>query len=148
MRMPKAHHAQCVGIGLGLAACLLLTACQPATPPAQRASVTLPVLSGDLERGKQVYARECSQCHQLSAGQNSKGPQLLRIYGAKAADLADYQSRYSQALKQSGWRWDAVTLDRYLADPAVALPNGKMLSDPLPAAADRQAVIAYLSTLR
>lgn len=144
--MPKPHHVQCVGVGF--AACLLLAACQPATPPAQRAPVSLPVLSGDIERGKQVYARECSQCHQLSAGQNSKAPQLLRIYGAKAADLADYQGRYSQALTQSGWVWDAATLDRYLADAAAALPTGKMLSDPLPDAADRQAVIAYLSTIR
>jgi len=146
MRMPKPHHMQ--PVGLGLAAGLLLAACQPVTLPAQRAPVTLPVLAGDVAHGKQVYLRECSQCHQLSAGQNSKAPQLARVYGAKAAGLTDYQGRYSQALTQSGWVWDAPTLDRYLADAGVALPAGKMLSDPLPDAADRQALIAYLSTIR
>jgi len=144
--MLKAHQALCVGLGISTG--LLLVACQPATPPAQRAPVSLPVLAGDVARGKQVYLRECSQCHQLSAGQNSKAPQLARVYGAKAASLADYQGRYSQALTQSGWVWDAVTLDRYLADAGTALPAGKMLSDPLPDAADRQALIAYLSTIR
>lgn len=126
-----------------------LLGCQPAQPPAaQRSAVTLPVLAGDIEFGKRVYERECSQCHQLSAGKNNKAPQLARIYGARAASLADYQSRYSSALTQSGWVWDAATLDRYLTDAALALPDGKMLSDPLPDTADRQAVIAYLSTIR
>lgn len=126
----------------------LLAACQPAPPAAQRANVQLPVIAGDHTLGKQVYDRECSQCHQLSAGRNSKAPQLARIYGAPAAALADYQNRYSAALLQSSWTWDATTLDHYLADPAQALPDGKMLSDPLPDPAERQAVIAYLSTIR
>ena len=142
MRMLKAHQA--LYVGLGISTGLLLVACQPATPPAQRAPVSLPVLAGDVAHGKQVYARECSQCHQLSAGQNSKAPQLARVYGAKAASLADYQGRYSQALTQSGWVWDAVTLDRYLADAGTALPAGKMLSDPLPDAADRQALLSLI----
>jgi len=124
-----------------------LSACQPDQPPATRAPVTLAVVEGDVGRGKQVYLDECVKCHQLALGKNAKGPQLLRIYGAKAAGLADY-TRYSAALKQSNWTWDAATLDRYLADPKQAMPNTKMLYDGLPAQADRQAVIAYLSTLR
>ena len=135
---------------LSLLSSAALLGCQPAKPPvaAQRPLVSLPVLTGDVEWGKQVYDRECSQCHQLNAGQNSKAPQLERIYGASAASLADYQERYSQALRQSNWVWDVATLDAYLADAALALPNGKMLSDPLPDAADRQALIVFLSTLR
>ena len=124
-----------------------LCGCQPDQPPATRAPVTLAVIAGDVGRGKQVYADECQKCHQLALGKNNKGPQLLRIYGAKAAGLADY-TRYSAALKQSNWTWDAATLDRYLADPKQAMPNTKMLYDGLPAQADRQAVIAYLSTIR
>ena len=127
----------------------LLVGCQPtALPAAQRPAVELPILAGDLTLGKQVFVRECSKCHQLGAGRNSKAPQLERVYGAPAGTLADYHARYSSAMRNSGWRWDVATLDRYLADPEVALPNGKMLSDPLPDAAERRAVIAYLSTLR
>lgn len=98
--------------------------------------------------GKKIYERECGKCHQLEAGRNSKAPQLERIYGATSATLADYKGRYSSAMQNSGWVWDATTLDHYLADPANALPDGKMLSDPLPDQMERQAVIAYLSTLR
>jgi cytochrome c len=127
--------------------CLGLTACQPKQPPAERSIVTLSTLVGDVSRGKQLYADECQQCHQLQLGKNNKGPQLLRIYGAKAATLADY-TRYSAALKNSQWTWDFSTLDRYLADPDHALPNTKMLYDGLNNSADRQAIIAYLSTLR
>ena len=134
---------------LGVLLSSILVGCQPtALPAAQRPAVQLPVLAGDHLLGKDVYARECAQCHQLGAGQNSKAPQLQRIYGATAATLADYLPRYSGAMRDAGWTWDTATLDRYLADPAVALPNGKMLSDPLPDPAERQALIAYLSTLR
>ncbi len=126
-----------------------LFGCQPdPLPPAHRAPVLLPILEGDLALGKTVYQRECSQCHQIGAGKNSEAPQLERIYGAKAATLADYQGRYSQALQKSGWTWDAATLDRYIADPEQVLTGSKMLSDPLPNPQERQAVIAYLSTLR
>jgi len=144
MKMLRPHQVTC----LGLCSALLLTACQPAPPAAERPIVQLPIVEGNHALGKQVYDQECAQCHHLSAGRNSKAPQLARIYGAPAATLADYQGRYSVALQQSGWVWDVATLDRYLADPEQALPDGKMLSDPLPNPIERQAVIAYLSTIR
>ncbi|MEC7119591.1 MAG: c-type cytochrome [Pseudomonadota bacterium] len=149
MRMHKSAwpHLVC-GMALSLPPLLLFTACGTVEPPAQRATVTLPVLEGDLALGKEVYQRDCQQCHQIQIGLNKKGPHLDRIYGATAAALADYQGRYSQALKQSGWTWDAVTLDTYIADPDQALPNGKMLADPLTDPIERAALIAYLSTLR
>ena len=70
----------------------------------------------------------------------------MNIYGAPAAELADYT--YSDGLKKSGWVWDAATLDPYIADAEKAMPNSKMLSDPMPDAQERADVIAYLSTLR
>lgn len=146
MRMLDSYHAIKVTVLLSSS---LLLGCQPTTPPAaQRPLVTLPILAGDHTRGKQIYERECGKCHQLGAGRNSKAPQLERIYGATAATLADYQGRYSRAMQSSGWVWDETTLDHYLENPASALPDGKMLSDPLPDHMERQAVIAYLSTLR
>ena len=70
----------------------------------------------------------------------------MNIYGAKAGLLNDY--KFSKALSESGWVWDAKTLDHYIADVDKALPDSKMLADPMPDARERADVIAYLSTLR
>lgn len=125
---------------------LALTACEK-TPPDYRAEVTLPeYTAGDAVKGKLLYKDACTQCHQLTPGLNKKGPQLLNVYGARAAELEDYN--YSQSLQETGWTWDAETLDTYIADPVKVLPDSKMLSDPMPNATERTDIIAYLSTLR
>ncbi len=124
----------------------VLTACER-TPPDYRDPVTLPVYSaGDADNGAIIYEEACGQCHQLNPGSNKKGPQLMNIYGASAAELEDYD--YGAALTSSGWVWDAETLDPYIADAQKAMPDSKMLSDPMPDADERADVIAYLSTLR
>ena len=129
------------------AAVLLLSACGESTPPDHRATVTLPLYTeGDADNGAIIYQDACGQCHQLNAGLNKKGPQLMNIYGAPAAELEDYT--YSNGLKTSGWVWDAQTLDPYIADAEKAMLDSKMLSNPMPDAQERADVIAYLSTLR
>jgi cytochrome c len=127
-----------------------LSACQPSAPPAERPPVELVSdnLTGDDIAGKALFEEECSKCHQLTAGHNSKGPQLRRIYGATAGTLADYQDRYSTAMKATHWQWDADTLSSYLENPDRSLPNGKMLYDGMPDEDQRNDVIAYLATLR
>ncbi|WP_296243559.1 MULTISPECIES: c-type cytochrome [unclassified Psychrobacter] len=133
-------------LGAIFAAILLLTACEK-TPPDYRDPVTLPLYTkGDADNGALIYKDACSQCHQLNPGLNKKGPQLMNIYGAPAAELEDYN--YSEGLATSGWVWDAETLDPYIADAEKAMPDSKMLSDPMPDAKERADVIAYLSTLR
>ena len=125
---------------------LLLAACDR-TPPDYRDPVTLPLYTGgDADNGALIYKDACSQCHQLNPGLNKKGPQLMNIYGAPAAKLADYN--YSEGLTASGWVWDAETLDPYIADAEKAMADSKMLADPMPDAKERADVIAYLSTLR
>lgn len=133
-------------LGAVCAAMLLLTACEK-TPPDYRDPVTLPLYTeGDADNGALIYQDACGQCHQLNPGLNKKGPQLMNIYGAKAAELEDYS--YSEGLATSGWVWDAKTLDTYIADAEKAMPDSKMLSDPMPDSKERADVIAYLSTLR
>lgn len=132
--------------GLIAAIVLSLSACEQ-VPPDHRAPVTLPLYTeGDADNGALIYQDACGQCHQLNAGLNKKGPQLMNIYGAPAAELEDYN--YSEGLTTSGWVWDAKTLDPYIADAEKAMPDSKMLSDPMPDASERADVIAYLSTLR
>ena len=133
-------------LGAVCAAMLLLTACEKA-PPDYRDPVTLPLYTeGDADNGALIYQDACGQCHQLNPGLNKKGPQLMNIYGANAAELEDYS--YSEGLATSGWVWDAKTLDTYIADAEKAMPDSKMLSDPMPDSKERTDVIAYLSTLR
>lgn len=124
----------------------MLTGCER-QPPAERVAVTLPVYTqGDAERGKQLYNDDCEKCHKRQAGNNEKGPQLLRIYGAKTAQLSDYQ--YTDALKNSHLTWTADNLDRYIADPKATVVGTRMRSKPVTDANARQDIIAYLSTLR
>jgi len=142
-KMPIISKYQMSGL---FAVVLLLTACEQ-TPPDHRAPVTLPLYTqGDAVKGAIIYREACAQCHQLNAGLNKKGPQLMNIYGAPAAELEDYN--YSAGLEKSGWVWDAKTLDPYIADAEKAMPESKMLSNPMPDAKERADVIAYLSTLR
>lgn len=116
-------------------------------PPDQRAPVTLPEsTAGDAINGKQLYHDLCDKCHKLTPGSNGKGPQLLRIYGAPAGSLKDYE--YSEVMANSGWVWDEKTLNHYLIDAQLALPGNRMRTDGVPDAKERADIIAYLSTLR
>lgn len=125
----------------------LLVGCQKTEPPSDRPAVTLPVYTaGDANKGKLLYADECGQCHQLQIGNNRKAPQLLKIYGAKAGILTDYQ--YSDTLKNSQIIWTAENIDRYIANPKQNIPNTKMKTDPITDEQVRKDIIAYLSTLR
>lgn len=123
-----------------------LIGCQKPAP-AERPAVTLPAdTAGDVATGKQQFEQDCAKCHRLKAGANEKGPQLLRVYGATAGGLADYQ--YSDALKNSHLIWTADKLDSYIANPKQAVPDTKMKADPITDSKERQNIIAYLSTLR
>lgn len=132
---------------LGLGLCIVIaTGCQH-QPPAQRPAVTLPVYSqGDADNGKKQYEEACLKCHKLQPGNNEKGPQLLRIYGAKSALLTDYQ--YTDALKNSNMTWTAENLDKYIAHPKQTIAGTRMRSDPIADAKVRQDIITYISTLR
>ena len=144
--MPININISLSGILIAVLLLTALTACER-TPPDFRDSVTLPVYTeGDADNGALIYEDACGQCHQLTPGSNKKGPQLMNIYGAGAAELADYD--YSEGLTTSDWVWDAKTLDPYIADAEKAMPESKMLADPMPDASERADVIAYLSTLR
>lgn len=101
---------------------------------------------GDARRGSDVFAAECAECHSPRPGKHKKGPSLHGVLGRPAAQAADF--KFSDALRASGWTWDEPTLARYLANPARALPGGKMKYDGLADAAALQDLQAYLATLR
>ncbi len=135
-----------VSLALSIVSLTLFGGCAR-TPPDYRPEVTLPKYSeGDAIRGRVIFEEACAQCHQLTPGLNKKGPQLMNIYGAKSAQLTDYD--YSDGLKAAGWIWSADKLDPYIEDNEKVITDSKMLADPMPDASERADVIAYLSTLR
>ena len=96
----------------------------------------------DVDHGKEVF-NLCRSCHTLVPGAiSTTAPNLHDAWGARAGARAGFA--YSDALRATGWTWDAARLDRWLTDPQKAVPGTKMtftgLSDP----ADRRDVIAYL----
>ena len=106
------------------------------------ASLPAPYRTADVAHGKEVF-NLCRSCHTIVPGvASSTGPNLHEAWGAKAGQRPGFS--YSDALKATGWTWDAARLDHWITDPQKAVPGTKMtftgLSDP----ADRRDVIAYL----
>lgn len=84
----------------------------------------------------------CKACHTVQKGAKSGiGPNLNGVVGRPAASLPGFN--YSAALKNSKLRWDAATLDQFIAAPTKKVPGTRMpigMADP----AKRAAIIAYL----
>jgi cytochrome c len=89
---------------------------------------------------------QCAACHSIEPGKNGVGPSLAGVFGGKAGSVAGFN--YSPANKASGLTWDEATLDTYLTAPMKMIPGTKMSYAGMGDAAQRQAVIAYLKTLK
>lgn len=98
--------------------------------------------AGDAARGHMVFQKRCTGCHALEG--NREGPPLARVFGRKAGSVAGFS--YSAGLKASGITWDEATLEKWLNDPDIAVPDNKM-DFHLPKAQERSDVIAYFQAL-
>jgi cytochrome c len=95
--------------------------------------------AGDAAHGEVLY-EGCQDCHSLD--KNDVGPRHRGVFGRKAGSLPDYE--YSDALKQSGIVWDALSLDKWLTDPQSFIPGVKMFYH-LDDEKDRADIIAFLA---
>ena len=80
--------------------------------------------AGDAQRGTRAF-QACAACHTLEPGRHMTGPSLAAIWGRKAAGDTGFQ-RYSDALKRSGIVWSEATLNKWLANPEMAVPGNLM----------------------
>ncbi|WP_263354733.1 heme-binding domain-containing protein [Acidicapsa acidisoli] len=94
---------------------------------------------GDPMRGQAVFEKRCTGCHAIEV--NREGPRLAGVFGRQAGSVAGFT--YSAKLKKSGITWDDATLDKWLSDPDLMVPDNDM-SINVPKAADRQDLIAFL----
>lgn len=102
--------------------------------------------SPDLVAAGEAAFAMCSACHVAQQGARSAaGPNLHGVVGRQAGILEDFA--YSEALAASGIAWDQQELDRFLADPAGAVPGTIMVAGAVDDEKRRAAIIAYLSSL-
>ncbi|HTV39836.1 MAG TPA: PQQ-dependent sugar dehydrogenase [Candidatus Sulfotelmatobacter sp.] len=106
--------------------------------------------AGDAARGRAYFQTSCALCHSAELGPDNtvmtkQGPSLVGVVGRRAASLPHFT--YTQALKASGYTWDAATLEHFLTNPMMAVP-GTTMPMPVPDPQSRADVIAYLSTLK
>ncbi len=98
---------------------------------------------GDATRGKAVFEKRCTGCHAMEA--DRKGPRLAGVYGRKAGSVPGFT--YSAGLKSLGLTWNDATLERWLSDPDMVVPDNNM-SFSVPKADERRNLIAYLKQQR
>ena len=106
------------------------------------AALPAPYNTANLKNGKAKFAF-CQTCHTTTeGGPNITGPNLHGVFGRAAASLPGFS--YSDALKGTGWTWDAQHVDTWVADPKAALPGTKMIFAGIKKPEDREDLIAYL----
>jgi cytochrome c len=99
----------------------------------------------DAGAGKTVFVQQCAACH-ATTDSNGIGPGLKGIDGRKVGSGANF--RYSSAMKEVAYAWDAKTLDAFLAAPSKAIPGSAMPFAGLSDGKQRADVIAYMQTLK
>lgn len=95
----------------------------------------------DAARGQQLYAR-CAACHALTF--DRVGPRHCGLLGRRAGSVPGFD--YSPAMKKSSIVWTEKTLDRFLTQPLVMVPDTAMTYAGVPEATDRADLIAYLKS--
>ncbi|MBM3488006.1 MAG: cytochrome c family protein [Alphaproteobacteria bacterium] len=98
--------------------------------------------AGDVEKGRQSYAK-CRACHTLEkGGRNLVGPNLHGMFDRKAGAAAGFS--FSPAMRDSGLVWTEENVRRYLRAPKDVVPNTKMIFAGIRSDTEMNDLIAYL----
>lgn len=101
------------------------------------------------QRGKVLFL-QCAACHSVDPdGAKKIGPNLRGIVGATAGSRSNftYSAAFASA-KKRGMRWDAKTLDAFIAKPREVVPGNGMTFGGIADPAKRSDIIAYLQSLQ
>src|SRR6185437_10277875 len=106
--------------------------------------------AGNAAHGQAYFQISGAVCHSPALGPDNtviikQGPSLVGVVGRRAGTLPHFN--YTRAMQNSGFTWDAATLNKFLSNPLFVLP-GTTMPMPVPDATNRADVIAYLSTLK
>ena len=103
--------------------------------------------SATADTGEQIFGTRCQVCHSITPDKKHGpiAPNLRGVVGRKAASTSF--RNYSPALSKSQLVWTQATLAKFLAAPGKTVP-GTGMAVSVPSAADRDALIAYLATLK
>jgi len=106
-----------------------------------------PKLAGaNVERGKEIFMKQCFTCHTIDkGGPNKVGPNQWDIVGRKKASHEGFS--YSSALQAKGGDWTYEDIDHMIFKPQAFVRGTKMAFAGLPKEQDRADVIAYLRTM-
>ena len=102
----------------------------------------------DPVRGERLF-KECLKCHTIVPGEVKIGPSLAGVVGRRPGSVPGFG--YSQDMINfgtSGIVWNSENLDRFLTKPRALIGGTKMVFEGFRRLADRDDVIAYLSTIR
>lgn len=98
-------------------------------------------VKGDVAHGESIFEDRCESCHAKPGG--GQGPSLVGVVGRKSASVPGVI--YSKALQNAHLTWTPQELDRFLTNPALAVPGTAMplaLSNPK----ERADLIAFLAS--
>lgn len=101
-----------------------------------------PARPGDAKAGEAIYSR-CLACHALTYDRT--GPRHCGLIGRRAGSVKDFA--YSDAMKRSTIVWNAKSLDRFLANPLVAVPGTSMGYAGVDDSNERADIVAYLEAV-
>ncbi len=101
--------------------------------------------AGDAARGAALF-RQCAACHSTREGEQLTGPSLANVWQRKGGSVVDFQ-RYSDAMQRADVVWNAMTLDKWLADPEALIPGTSMTFPGLRDSNARQDLITYLKAI-
>ena len=103
-------------------------------------------IAQSISDGASYFGGHCQMCHTNTLGdRNGVGPNLFGVGNRKAGTAPNFT--YSSALKNSKLAWTQKNLDKFLTQPNAMVP-GTMMVVSIPDAHDRQALVAYLMSLK
>lgn len=103
-------------------------------------------LIGDIDKGQEIFRRECAQCHQLGEGaKNRIGPQLNGVFDRSAGAVDGFKySKPMLRMGSDGLVWNLETLDAYIENPRSLISGTRMNYRGLKDAGQRSDLMAYL----